>query len=341
MPRLKPARIKIKRQWRVSLEDYVIDLAWSPGGDYLLAAGVSGSVALYRAADGHLLQTYTAHDLGTTALAWFPDGSGFATAGQDGHIRFWGLENTQATQELAGGTAWVEHLAWSPSGQILASAAGRHLRLWSRGGELLQSYPPQNSTIADLAWKPGQEQLAVATYGTLRLFDPQKADFLREFTWKGSILTLAWSPDGRFIATGDQDSTVHFWYEESGEDLQMWGYATKVRELAWNASSRYLATGGGLEVVIWDCRTSPAGTKPQMLTGHAAFVSALAYQGQGDILASGDEKGGLLLWQPESSDKALYKAKLSGKVSQLCWSPDHQGVAAACETGEIVLTIIL
>jgi WD40 repeat protein len=66
----------------------------------------------------------------------------------------------------------------------------------------------------------------------------------RRFEWKGSILRLAWSPNGRFVATGDQDSTVHFWFEEDRRDLQMSGYPTKVREL-WNAASRYLATGGG------------------------------------------------------------------------------------------------
>ena len=59
-------------------------------------------------------------------------------------------------------------------------------------------------------------------------------------------------PTGRFIATGNQDSTVHLWITETGKDLHMSGYSTKVRELSWHANSRFLATGGGPAVVVWD-----------------------------------------------------------------------------------------
>src|SRR5260221_14213499 len=51
------------------------------------------------------------------------------------------------------------------------------------------------------------------------------------------------SVEGRqpeYIATGDQDSTVHFWKVASGRDLMAQGYATKVRNLSWDSSSRYL-----------------------------------------------------------------------------------------------------
>ncbi|HMP41901.1 MAG TPA: WD40 repeat domain-containing protein, partial [Roseiflexaceae bacterium] len=67
----------------------------------------------------------------------------------------------------------------------------------------------------------------------------------RKFEWKGSVLVLAVSLDGKYIAAGAQNASVHFWICRDGTDLEMSGYPRKVRELAWDSSSSYLATGGG------------------------------------------------------------------------------------------------
>jgi len=91
------------------------------------------------------------------------------------------------------------------------------------------------------------------------------------------MLALAWSPNGQYLATGDQDSTVHFWMVKTGEDLMMSGYPTKVKELSWDSSSRYLATGGGTMPCVWDCSgEGPANTMPQQFEAHTERVTVLA-----------------------------------------------------------------
>ena len=154
---------------------------------------------------------------------------------------------------VEGGSAWVERVAWSPSGDVLATAAGKSLRFWDTAGRLLMAAPQHPSTIADIRWRPRWHELASAAYGQLAIWKHDKAEAISAFEWKGSMLTLAWSPDGRYIATGDQDSTLHFWIVKTGEDLMMYGYPTKVRELSWDSVGRYLATGGGPQVTVWDC----------------------------------------------------------------------------------------
>lgn len=341
MPRLKKVRrdaapqLPLAIQWQAHLEDHVIDMDWSPDGKTLAAAAVSGAMSLFESTTGQELHRYRGHDFGTTALAWQPSGTGLASAGQDGKICLWNSTSSLPIKELEGGAAWVEHLAWSPDGQYLASAAGRKLRLWDADGTLLQDYPLHNSTIADIVWKPNSTVLTSASYSTIRFFEPVQAEVMREFSWKGSILAIAWSPNGRFIATGDQDSTVHFWFADSGEELQMWGYATKVRELSWDCNSRYLATGGSADVIIWDCKTSPAGTKPLMLRGHEALLSGLAFQHHGDYLASGDAEGYLYLWQPNASTHLLTKHIFESGITHIRWALNDQQLAIGTERGDI------
>lgn len=328
-------------RWQAEIGDHVISLAWSPDGRWLAAASVSGPITVYDSQTGQVQQQWPGHGLGTMALSWRPDSQILTSSGQDGQIRQWDVYTGQATLTLPGGAGWVERVAWSPvwkqSSPLLASAAGRNIRLWNRDGELLHEYTDAASTVADIAWRPGKRLLAAAAYGGLLFYHPDNPALERHFPWKGSSLVLAWSPNGQMLATGDQDSTVHFWYVQAGRDLQMWGYPTKVQELAWSHDSRYLATGGGPTITIWDCagKKGPEGTKPKQLEFHEEFLTMLAYQASGVLLASGAADGRVALWQPDKGKKPLAFAAASTPISQLCWSPDDKRLAVGDEQGGV------
>jgi WD40 repeat protein len=332
-------------QWQAEISDHVIALAWSPDGRWLTAAAVSGPISLFEAATGQCTAVLAGHTLGTTSLSWHADSTCLASAGQDGRVRLWDAITGREQQALDAGAAWVEGVAWSPAGTLLATAAGRTLRLWDTDGRLLQQYPEHASTIAALQWAPGSVQvrraaavLATAAYGNVTLWTPERPTPLTRFAWKGSILTLAWSPDGRYLVHGDQDATVHFWVLASGQDYQMWGYPTKVRELAWDHTSRYLATGGGPVVVVWDyAGKGPKGSKPLMLEAHDDFLSALAFQHAGSRLASGGVDGRVVVWQPGKSRQPLAQNVLDAGIAALAWSPDDQALAVGSAVGTVVV----
>src|SRR5262249_8965597 len=149
--------------------------------------------------------TLAGHGFGTTAVAWCPgDVSLLASAGQDRKARLWDSTTGQERAALDGGAAWVEHLAWSPDGALLASAAGKKLRLGDRAGQLVRALPDQPSPIADLQWRPGDNALTSACYGAVVVWETEKGEPRKTFEWKGSVLKLAWAPDGKYLATGNQ-----------------------------------------------------------------------------------------------------------------------------------------
>ena len=324
--------------WRASADSCVVSAAWSPDGHRLAIASISGSIQIIDASSGTSERVFQGHRFGAAAVHWHPTGDQFATAGQDGKVRLWSPNSDAPLNELDGGSEWVEHLAWSPSGMYLLSAAGRKLRLWNTNGHLVHEYPDHTNTIAGVSWNPRADHFASACYGQVNIWHPETEKPVRTFLWKGSMLSLAWSRDGRYLCHGNQDSTVHFWIVKSGEDLQMWGYPTKVRELSWDHRSRYLATGGSFEVTVWDCSgRGPANTKPIVLRHHDVWVSQLAYQRNGPFLSSGCQAGEIAFWNPGKHAKPLRVSRLPGPVSHLSWSPDDQYLAAASEHGMIVL----
>ncbi len=240
-------------------------------------------------------------------------------------------------------------MAWSPDGQYLATAAGRCLRVWSPYGTILQTYPAHSSTIADIQWGPRAvwvhgtvPVLTSAAYSAVHLWTPDSPEPLEQLTWKGSILTLAWSPDGQHLVHGDQDATVHFWIMATGQDAQMWGYPTKVRELAWDHTGRYLATGGGPVITVWDfAGRGPQGSKPLLLEAHRDFLRTVAFQHAGPLLVSGAGDGLMVFWHPGRHRKALAQQRLYTGVSQACWAPDDGAVAIGTDDGTVVICRVL
>jgi WD40 repeat protein len=145
---------------------------------------------------------------------------------------------------------------------------------------------------------------------------------------------VTWSPDGNYLATGNQDASVHFWYRKTGRDLEMTGYPAKIRELAWDSESRFLATGGSPVVTIWDCGgKGPAGTRPIQLEGHERFLSALAYQHKGRLIATGCQGGAVFVWNHRQPNRPLRGSRIGSAVTQIRWAPDDRFLAASTETG--------
>ena len=338
----RPVQPPLKAIWRTNINDHPIGLAWSPDGKILAVAGVSGPITLFNGADGAVLHKLPGHSLDAMAISWRKDSRLLASVGQDGKVRLWDAATGTQLNEMEGGASWVECVAFSPAGNRLVSAAGRKLRLWSSGGELIREYPDANSTITDIKWRYDGRQFAISAYNGVVLYDPQEREPLRRFEWQGSTLTLEWSPDGKYIATGDQDSTVHFWIAETGNDLQMWGYETKVLELAWSFNSRFLATGGGTQIVIWDCSgKGPEKTRPIMVEGHQHLIKQLEFQRQGMLLASGGNDGLLAIWKVGKKKAALLAdAVFKAPIAKLAWSPDDRCIAVSDESGALSIAAV-
>ena len=340
MPRVAeaPPLAGLKAAWHSKLEDHVIAIAWSPDGSKLAAASVSGPITLFSSIDGGRIVDLPGHRYGSMAISWNADGTLLASGGQDGKARLWNGATGEMVAELDAGAQWVECVAFSPVKQFLATAAGRKLRLWDGNGNLLLEYPDHPSTISDIRWQPGELFFTTAAYGRLSTFRCDNPLPVKEFAWKGSILRVAWSPDGNHVATGNQDATVHFWYRKTGKDLEMSGYPTKVRELAWDSGGRFLATGGSPIVTIWDCSgKGPAGTKPIQLKGHYELITALAYQHKGSLLASGGRDGRVCIWNPRKSARMLSGVEFTSALTQLAWTSDDTRLAAANEGGQVAV----
>ena len=332
--------VHVVKRWSAAIGDYPAALAWSPDGRRLAAASISGPLCVYDRDSGAVGASMPGHAFGSTSLAWHPSGDLLASGGQDGSIRLWPLNHAIPPTVWTAGSDWVARVIWTPDGTNLIWAAGKTvMRVAYPAGTPLDAPCRFPATVADVAWSPDHTGLAATAHGGIWLWTPGRFDRHRLLAWKGASHLMRWSPDGRFIATADQDATVHFWFSDSGVDLRMTGFPRKICAFAWDARSRYLATASAEILPVWDCSgpTGPEGRPPIMLEGPHARVTGLDYQHQGVWLAAGYENGHVLIWEPGASLDPLLQTPTvqSGAVVQLAWSPDDRYLAAGTSRGEI------
>jgi WD40 repeat protein len=333
-----------------AFDDYVVDCAWSADGGALAVAGGEGRVALARVAalepgsPSLALDVLGEHVLGTIALAWQPRGTRFATAGQDGAIALWDAGTAQLVKRWKPSPTATQALAFSPDGEMLASAAGKAVTLWSATGEKVHAFAPAATSAVALAFdRPGTD-LGVALNGEIAVHRIASSSpgagrhETRRYKWPAACLTVNFSGNGRYLASGMADGTLHFWNRSSGKDSQMRGYDGKLELVGWSDNSRYLASCTGNELVLWDFSgRGPEGTKPVVLSGHTDRVDAFAWQAGGEHLVSGGRDWRLNLWRPGKAMQPLDVQMLDSEISATRWSPDGKRVAVGEKKGRLTI----
>ncbi len=323
-----------------SFDDYVVDCAWSPDGKSFAIAGGEGKVALARAGGDSLsVETVGEHLLGTLSIAWKPHAGVFASSGQDASVALWDGASGKEIKRWKPGPTATQALCFAPVGEILATAAGKSVTLWSLLGEKIHAFAPAATSAVALAFdRPGTD-LGVALNGELAVHRIEKSRYeTRRYKWPAACLTVNFSGNGRFLASGMADGSLHFWNRSTGKDSQMRGYDGKLELVAWSDNSRYLASSAGNEVVLWDFSgKGPEGTRPIVLNGHTERVDSFAWQPGGDHLVSAGRDWRLTMWRPAKTRQPIDVQMLDSDISVVRWAPDGKRLVAGEKQGRVTV----
>ena len=288
--------------------------------------------------DGETIAEFAGHGLGNGAAAARSDI--LATCGFDGRIQIYEIGDSKIspTHGIALGKGWIERVRWSPDCSRLASALGKTFFILKPNGEIAATFSNHQTSVSDFSWNPKNPlEIASVCGGGARMWRIGETEPFARFDWGGASLLVLWSPDGRWIATGDQTPSVHLYDFTRDYPLHIQGYETKIKAMDFSPDGKRLATGGGTTVTVWNCmgETGPEGTIPDQLKFHKGDVEAIAWSPTGEFLATGDIAGRMVISDTEGRPVSAFED--TEAISALAWSPDGKYLAVGDAGGRVVL----
>ena len=146
----------------------------------------------------------------------------------------------------------------------------------------------------------------------------------------GAVMSVAFSPDGKTLASASWDNTIKLWDTATGQELRtLTGHTYWVAAVAFSPDGKTLASGGWDKTVkVWDVAT---GELKRTLSGHTGWVYTIAFSPDGKFLASGGDDHAVRLWDTDTGRKRHLLTEQTDAVTSVAFSPDSRSLAGVSQ----------
>lgn len=285
------------------------------------------------------LLTYSGHHENVFRISWSPDGTYIASGSQAGVCQVWTADkgelkfSIRSTIQTPISDDFVQSLVWSRHNPLRIAVGfidGTLQILDMNHRTRIGSLDQVAKTNGALSWSPDEKYLAVCANIT------ENAVFIYEvatrqivYTYQDhtdSIHVVAWSPDGKYVASGSQDTTIRVWEPLNGQThLKYVGHSGDIAALCWSSDSKKIVSAAQDYVVhIWEPDSGNTLYTHQYSSG--APMGKVAWSHNSQLIAAYPGTGSIDILDAQLTIKQTIQ---TGVAFDFSWSPDDTRLATA------------
>ncbi len=329
--------------------NWVLAVAFHPSGSLLASAGADGSIVLWRL-DGEnttpILTFEEAHNDWIRGLTFDPSGNLLVSASADQSVKFWSVAPNQsipAPIQISQAEVWS--VGFSPDGQFVVSTDGDDVVLLKLRSDQFET----SLLVNDIAINLNSHLLAVASGGptqddgidAISIWDITENQQVAQLTeHAGPVTSVAFSPDGAWLASGSADQTIILWETVNYQPQKRMVVSTLAQNPVWSVAfspdgQLLVSASEDGQVIFWDVAIGqPIGDR---LIGHTGGVLALAFSPDGKMLATAGHDKTIRLWDVDTRELIATLEGHTDSVLSLAFSPDGRTLASGSRDNTIRL----
>jgi WD40 repeat protein len=352
-------------QEKTILINDALSLAWNKDGQHVSTIDESGIIRVVDTTGQEAAIVIGTHLAAGVDVSWNQAGAELATLAADQTVRLYNYqlgticpESTCPFTRLAQNLREPAQLQFSPNGTLLAiSTLGRIQVMEAQEPfQLLDRYVIGDTSrrLTAIAWSPDSSTIAGAdNEGHIYLWEivpdvrqriTAASRWLQPIPNPSVVVNaLTWDANGSLLAIVDENRNLSIWDVVTQEQIGSSQAHTKIPlSVDWNLRRGLIATGGcGPNAVLWD-----VATLPQILLrtplDHIVCVTGLAFSPDGELLATGDQRGVLRIWDWQREEEILtedsQRSPSSGfAIRDVEWNRAGDQLATVSDTGLLVV----
>ena len=299
----------------------IFSVAFSPDGKLVVVAAGNHTAVILDGATGKQMRILQGHGDIVRRAVFSPDGKSVLTLGAapDLTVRLWSVETGEQIFSVPAGVG-ASSLFFYPNGQafyagdnVYQASKGAILQDGQIGGGILTISPDGKTCLGGI--NPTAQLRTVGTGQILRKFSGHT----------DSVVSAAFSGDGKWLVTGSGDSTARVWNVASGKQvLLLSGNSGWVNSVAFSPDGTKVLTGGD-SVRLWDITA----VNQQLTFSAPAGITTSALSTDGDLILVGDQDGNIGLWDLNTGKLRSNFPKEGHDVKSFALSPDGKLVATS------------